>query len=290
MNIKKFSKYPISKSITAVFAVMKSVKGLWPEMASDRVRGAVHTADTQYNFDDLGELNELNAVDLAKVNFILVQLRYANAEGEHLDIELIHSDDDSHMKIDCSGLSVKSLEELFVRLHDDVFLQGYYRYSAEEEAENIQKEAIITVLGILDVVDDLQVRSLSLIKNEKDFQNFLYPILRSHFSDLEDEHYLPKYAAKSYQPDFGIPTAKLLIEAKAIRTKTDLKKVQAELHDDVAGYLNSNDKYNKIIAVIYNLGGVAVNRDELRQLEAMSGLERVLICNNVTPNNLEGSK
>lgn len=288
MKIKRFTMSPIDKSIASILAMKRSIEGKYPFADLDQMRGAIHTVDAQYHFDNLAELNGLQSTDISRITFVLVQLRYAHPEGKVLDVEVIHSSENPYMSIDCSGLDLNALESLFAKLDNDVLSQGFYKHSPEDEAIGAQKAAIDKVVEILSITDDLQVRSLNLINSEKDFQNFLYPILRSHFGDLEDEHYLPKYAAKSYQPDFGIPSVKLLVEAKVIRTKSDLKKVQAELHDDVAGYLNSNDKYNKVIAAIYNLGGVAVNRDELRQLESMPGLERALICNSVTPNNLEG--
>ena len=288
MRIKRFTRTLIDKSIASILAIKRSIEGQYPFANLDQMRGTICTVDAEYHFDNLAELNDLQATDISKITLVLMQLRYAHPEGKVLGIEVIHSSENPYMSIDCSGLDLTALESLFAKLGNDVLSQGFYRHSPEDEAIGVQKVAIGKVVEILGMTDDLQVRSLNLINSEKDFQNFLYPILRSHFGDLEDEHYLPKYAAKSYQPDFGIPSAKLLVEAKVIRTKPDLKKVQAELHDDVAGYLNSNDKYNKVIAAIYNLGGVAVNSDELRQLESMPGLERVLICNSVTPNNLEG--
>ena len=140
--------------------------------------------------------------------------------------------------------------------------------------------------NIFESFDELQVRSLREIKNEKDFQDFSYSILRSHFSDLEDKHYLAKYATKTYKPDFGIPSANLLIELKHIKSMADLKKRQSEIHDDVIGYLSSTDRYKKMIVAIYNQNNVAINGAELKKLEN-HGIHKVIICNHVTPNNIK---
>lgn len=55
-----------------------------------------------------------------------------------------------------------------------------------------------------------------LIRSEADVQRIIWSILRPTFPDLVDEDFLPKFGAKNYKPDFGIPSLRLLIEAKYV--------------------------------------------------------------------------
>ena len=90
------------------------------------------------------------------------------------------------------------------------------------------------------------------LQDESYVQSVLWTILRSHFERLEKEETLPKFGAKSYRPDFGIPDLRVLIEAKFIGPKTDVATIQDGILSDVAGYLKSTPDYDSIVIFVYD--------------------------------------
>jgi hypothetical protein len=89
-------------------------------------------------------------------------------------------------------------------------------------------------------------------KNERDVQDILWIILRSHFDRLDREETLPKFGVKSYRPDFGIPDLGILLEVKFIGEKTHLPSIQEGILADIPAYLAKFSKYTGIIAFVYD--------------------------------------
>jgi len=89
-------------------------------------------------------------------------------------------------------------------------------------------------------------------RNEKDVQDILWVILRSHFDRLDREDNLPRFGAKGYKPDFGVPSLSALVEVKFIGEKTDIAKIQEEILADLPGYLNENTAYNTVAILVYD--------------------------------------
>lgn len=286
MTIGKYIKSPLSQVTTVVLAINDAVLNNFTDYTLEKLNGTIQTADATYNPDNITELEIIQKLSVKNIRIAYLALNYKN-DDQSFELSLTHSTDDPYIEIKCSGLEVDRLEKIFELLKNEVFKTNYYRHAMISGYRIIQKKAIETITNIFDSLDDLQIRALENIRDEKDFQNFMYPILRSHFDDLEDEHYLPKYGTKTYKPDFGIPAAKLLIELKFIKNLSGLKRCQSEIHDDVIGYLGSSNKYNKIIAAIYNYNNIAINSSEIKKLEMARGIERVIVCKHVTPNNLE---
>lgn len=287
MNIGKYVKSSLPQIADTVLAVNAAILKNFNNYSLENIHGIIETSDAKYSPDNISDLEYIQRRALKNIHTAYLVLKYKSLD-QALDISMTHSTNDPYIDITCGGLDISHLEEVLAVLKDNVFKVSYYRHSNSSEFRRRQKEVIMTVSNMLESLDDFQVRSLVEIKNEKNFQDFLYPILRSHFDDLEDEHYLPKYGTKTYKPDFGIPSVKLLIEAKFIKSKADLKRRQSEIHDDIIGYLGSSDKYNKVIIVIYNYNNIAINSTEIKSLEKARGVERIIICNHVIPNNLEG--
>jgi len=286
MTIGKYVKSPLAQIAAVVLATNDAILNNFTNYSLEELSGTIQTADATYNPDNVTELESIKKLSFKNIRFAYLVLTYKNG-NQPFKVSLTHSTDDPYIYIQCDGLETARLEKIFELLKSDVFKKNYYRHSKTSESRRLQKEVIGTVTNILESLDDLQVRTLADIKNEKDFQNFLYPILRSHFDDLEDEHYLPKYGTKTYKPDFGVPAAKLLIELKFIKNLSGLKRCQSEIHDDAIGYLGSSDKYNIIIVAVYNYNNIAINSSEIKKLERARGIERVIVCNHVKPNNLE---
>ena len=88
--------------------------------------------------------------------------------------------------------------------------------------------------------------------SERDVQEILWIMLRAQFERVDREDVLPRFGAKSYRPDFGLPDLALLIEAKFVGTKTDVGSIQEELLADVPGYLPDSNRYNSMVAFVYD--------------------------------------
>jgi hypothetical protein len=89
-------------------------------------------------------------------------------------------------------------------------------------------------------------------QDEKEVQDILWIMLRSQFERVEREETLPKFGAKAYRPDFGIPDLGVLIEVKFIGKKTRATSIQEEILADIPGYLNEATSYQSVIELIYD--------------------------------------
>lgn len=87
---------------------------------------------------------------------------------------------------------------------------------------------------------------------EEDVQNILWTILRSHFERLERENTLPRFGAKAYRPDFGIPDLGILIEVKFLGNSTTAPKIQDEILADATGFLSEKSSYTGLIVFVYD--------------------------------------
>ncbi|MDD5222692.1 MAG: hypothetical protein PHE84_01765 [bacterium] len=110
--------------------------------------------------------------------------------------------------------------------------------------------------------------------NEKDVQDILWIILRSHFERIDREEVLPRFGAKAYKPDFGIPDLRVLIEVKYIGEKINLPSIQEEILSDIPGYLGSNTKYDGIIIFIYDAAQKL--RDSRKFVEDLRSVEGII--------------
>jgi hypothetical protein len=112
-----------------------------------------------------------------------------------------------------------------------------------------------------------------LIKSEADVQRIIWTVLRPTFPDLVDEDFLPKFGAKNYKPDFGIPSLRLLIEAKYVSGSKTVAEIQDELHADIIGYRESTSEYSAIIFFVYDTRGeVAANSELHRVIREQQGV------------------
>ena len=88
--------------------------------------------------------------------------------------------------------------------------------------------------------------------NERDVQDIVWIMLRSHFDRLDRESTLPKFGVKAYVPDFGIPELRALIEVKYIGATTKPSSIQEEILADIPGYLSKQSNYDGIVVVVYD--------------------------------------
>jgi hypothetical protein len=107
------------------------------------------------------------------------------------------------------------------------------------------------------------------ISHEREIQDILWIILRSYFQDVVDEDALPKLGHSTYKADFGIPSLRVIVEAKFASAKQDFKKIEKEIQEDCLPYLRDL-RYESLIVFIYDDSASvqehAITRDALRQL------------------------
>jgi hypothetical protein len=88
--------------------------------------------------------------------------------------------------------------------------------------------------------------------NERAVQDIVWVMLRARFERVDREETLPKFGAKSYKPDFGVPEARVLVEVKFIGAKSDIGSLQEEIIADAHPYLYANDRYDSLIVLVYD--------------------------------------
>ncbi len=117
------------------------------------------------------------------------------------------------------------------------------------------------------------------INNEKDVQRIIWTILRTTFQDLVDEESLPRFGVKNYQPDFAIPTLRVLIEVKYVGDAKTLGDLQDELLADVVGYLQAaRQSYDRVVLFIYDTTGrVAADTNLSKDLMRDKHVEDVIV-------------
>jgi hypothetical protein len=117
------------------------------------------------------------------------------------------------------------------------------------------------------------------VVSEREVQDILYLMLRPVFLDLEDEDTLPKFGHSTYRADFGIPSLGLLIEAKYARSAGDFKDIEKEVLEDIVPYLQTPERYNRIVVFIYDhSASVQVHETTARALRRAPGIDGVVIA------------
>ncbi len=114
--------------------------------------------------------------------------------------------------------------------------------------------------------------------DERAVQDIIWIMLRSRFDRLDREDTLPKFGAKGYRPDFGIPELKLLVEVKFIGDATKPANIQEELLADVPGYLSEQSRYDSLLIIVYD--GAQKLRDSrkfVEDLRTVSGIVDVIV-------------
>jgi len=117
------------------------------------------------------------------------------------------------------------------------------------------------------------------VLSEREIQDILYLMLRPVFLDLEDEDTLPKFGHSTYRADFGIPSLGLLVEAKYARSAADFKTIEKEVLEDIVPYLQTPERYSRIVVFIYDhSASVQVHDTTARGLRRAPGIEGVVIA------------
>lgn len=109
--------------------------------------------------------------------------------------------------------------------------------------------------------------------DEKDTQDIIWIMLRSQYDRLSREDTLPRFGAKNYKPDFGIPDINTLIEVKFIGEKTKVPDIQEEILADIPGYLNEATEYDNLIVFVYDASHKL--KDSGKFIDDIKGIEGI---------------
>lgn len=116
------------------------------------------------------------------------------------------------------------------------------------------------------------------VVGEREVQDILYLMLRPTFPDLEDEDALPKFGHSTYKADFGIPSLGLLVEVKYAHSAGEFKSIEKQVLEDIVPYLQTPERYNRIIVFIYDdSSSVQVHDTTIQALRRAPGIEGVVI-------------
>jgi hypothetical protein len=125
--------------------------------------------------------------------------------------------------------------------------------------------------------DELQNPIRWPVTQEREVQDILWLILRSYFPDVVDEDTLPKFGHSTYKADFGIPSLKLIIEAKFATSKDDFKKIEKGVQEDCVPYLRDL-RYESLVVFIYDDSASVQEHDTTRRaLMEIPGVVDVVI-------------
>jgi len=111
-------------------------------------------------------------------------------------------------------------------------------------------------------------------KDERDVQDIMWIMLRANFDRLDRENALPKFGAKGYKPDFGVPDVGVLVEAKFIGENTKVPDIQEEILADIPGYVQSNSAYSGVVELVYDQAQKL--RDARKFIEDLSKVAGIL--------------
>ena len=111
-------------------------------------------------------------------------------------------------------------------------------------------------------------------ENEQGVQDIVWIMLRAQFDRVDREDVLPRFGAKTYRPDFGVPDLRTLVEIKFVGPKTAVGKIQEEIIADVPGYLTNNSAYCGIVVLVYDAAHKL--RDARKFVEDLKTVEGIL--------------
>ena len=129
------------------------------------------------------------------------------------------------------------------------------------------------------------------IDNEYHVQNMLWLLLAPIFPDLDDEEHTPKIGAVQPRADICIPSLRVIVEAKFMRSDDAPKAMIRQIGEDASLYLVEGSKYDAIVPFIWDDSRRTELHDEmirgLRQIEGVFDTIIVSRPGSMTANTLE---
>jgi hypothetical protein len=101
------------------------------------------------------------------------------------------------------------------------------------------------------------------VDHEYHVQNLLWAILAPIFPDLVTEDYTVKIHTKQPRADLGIPSLRVIVEAKFWYSHHASKKIIEEIAEDASLYLVPESRYDSIVAFIWDDGRRTEEHDGL---------------------------
>lgn len=118
------------------------------------------------------------------------------------------------------------------------------------------------------------------VMNEYHVQSLVWTILRPIFHDLKDEEYLKSIGYKHPRVDLAIPSLRIIIEIKYLRTSNQsaLSDITEEVAADTALYLKQGKDYDAIIAFIWDhLGAVQHHATLESGIKSLNGIKDAIV-------------
>lgn len=112
------------------------------------------------------------------------------------------------------------------------------------------------------------------VDNEYHVQALLWAMLAPVFPDLRREEYAPPVGPIQPRVDFGIPSLRLLVEAKFARTRAALKETVNEIAQDNSIYFTTPSAYDRLLVFVWDNG--AHSEDHALIREGMLKYDRVV--------------
>lgn len=116
------------------------------------------------------------------------------------------------------------------------------------------------------------------VDNEYHVQNMLWLLLAPLFPDLIDEDATPKVGPIQPRADIGIPSLRLIVEAKFMRADDPPKKMVEQIAEDAGLYLVAGSKYDRLMPFIWDDSRRTEHHEEIiRGLRQISGVVDAII-------------
>lgn len=110
--------------------------------------------------------------------------------------------------------------------------------------------------------------------DEREVQDILWIMLRSEYDRVEREETLPRFGAKSYRPDFGIPDLRTLVEVKFVAEKISVASIQEGILADLPAYVSDASAYDAVVVLVYDYAHKL--RDPRKFVEDLRSVDGVL--------------
>lgn len=116
------------------------------------------------------------------------------------------------------------------------------------------------------------------IENEYHVQNMLWLVLAPLLPNLVDEDSTPKVGPVQPRADIGVPSLRLIVEAKFMRGNDPPKKMIEQIAQDASLYLVPGSKYDKLIPFIWDDSRRTEHHEEMvRGLRQIAGIADAVI-------------
>ncbi|MDO8335875.1 MAG: hypothetical protein Q7T74_03795 [Candidatus Saccharibacteria bacterium] len=253
--------------------------------------GARYSLESFNDYQDAMAIENVNDIYVWNLDINIVQVN-KNRQYEKLkDIDIQFSVDAYNRGIEVAVYHLKFSEakkviDEIAKILDAKYFTEIELDPDEELTKKLVKKrenSIEKIITIFNKLPEYQARITKELSSEKDVQNFLYPILKSHFSGLQEEDYLQKVAGSASKPDFGIDDLGIAIEVKYTSKSKSLKKIADEIAIDSRKYFGKTSPYCALLVLIYNGSQEPTPANYIQDLIAVDVIESVNITPKILP-------